>query len=99
MPEGWPGNALRGKDRRVTRPQGNSAGRLSKISQSINRIQKRAKEIRKELWGAPIFFTLGVLVAEFAFSQIGDNFMYDIQSESGYQLIYIIYLARTICQE
>lgn len=52
------------------------------MSQSINRIQKRAKEIRKELWGAPIFFTLGVLVAEFAFSKIGDNFMYDIQTES-----------------
>ena len=52
------------------------------MGQSMNRIQKRAKEIRKELWGAPIFFTLGVLVAEFAFSQIGDNFMYDIQSES-----------------
>jgi hypothetical protein len=52
------------------------------MGQSINRIQKRAKEIRKELWGVPIFFTLGVLVAEFAFSQIGDNFMYDIQSES-----------------
>ena len=52
------------------------------MGQSINRIQKRAKEIRKELWGVPIFFTLGVLVAEFAFSQIGDNFMYDIQTES-----------------
>ena len=52
------------------------------MGQSINRIQKRAKEIRKELWGALIFFTLGVLVAEFAFSQIGDNFMYDIQTES-----------------
>ena len=62
--------------------QGNFEGRLSKMSQSINRIQKRAKEIRKELWGAMIFFTLGVLVAEFAFSQIGDNFMYDIQTES-----------------
>ena len=52
------------------------------MGQSINRLQKRAKEIRKELWGVQIFFTLGVLVAVFAFSQIGDNFMYDIQSES-----------------
>ena len=40
------------------------------MSQSINRIQKRAKEIRKELRGALIFFTLGVLVWIWPFDNI-----------------------------
>ena len=44
--------------------------------------QKRVGEIRKQIWLSLVFFSLGMLLAWFGFSRLGDRFMYDIWNES-----------------
>ena len=43
---------------------------------------KQIGEIRKQIWLSLVFFSLGMLLAWFGFSRLGDRFMYDIWNES-----------------